>query len=65
MMSCEYCEEVRPRRNLIDYSDLKLGIEDGELVIVYEGCTDREVECLPIDYCPMCGRKLEEDACLS
>lgn len=56
-MECRYCDKRNPRP-IISYSDLKVCIDDGELAITYEGCTDRETEYYPINYCPMCGRKL-------
>ena len=52
---CEYCEGEKPL--IGDFSGGAL-IENGNILVAYEGCSD----CAKgrINYCPMCGRKLKE-----
>ena len=53
-MDCEYCElDVYFRKNLLDgiYIDSENFLSN-----------DYECEAVKINYCPMCGRKLQEES---
>lgn len=54
-MSCKYCNGEL--LFLEETSLVEVEILNGELDI----CTDDERVQIPINYCPMCGERLEED----
>jgi hypothetical protein len=60
---CRYCNA--DSKKLIDNFDsqdgTELGISDRKLLLdVWSGGQDADDESVPINYCPMCGRKLSE-----
>lgn len=68
---CEYCEKVSHNKALrTTYDDLKPGVElfksyydgwliDVEVDVINDLSSYRESIEIPINYCPMCGRKLD------
>lgn len=58
---CQYCEE--PRLNFVDeYGGVEMWIEktyDSKHVISVD--SSPYVWSIPINYCPFCGRKLEQE----
>ena len=60
---CEYCK-VENSELLIDGNALSAYVEDAILNIDGRGWDGEfQAEYLKINYCPMCGRKLEEPTC--
>lgn len=61
---CEYCEKGRPLTPIAGGEDVELSIAGGTINLLIEyvmfgegGSVETEYD---IDYCPMCGRKLNE-----
>lgn len=54
---CEYCETlVDNRKNLLECEYFEIYIDGNGSVTDDESCVEAK-----INYCPMCGRKLNED----
>jgi hypothetical protein len=67
MKECKYCREVDTKALLeLDYIDQEAYHEEYELYVVIgiEGGSlsawHKDEHSIKINYCPMCGRKLEE-----
>lgn len=70
---CEYCDLIPSMDGMIkfgrDFDDLEYGdcegsmfivqFEDGEIALAYTNKFDENYA--PINYCPICGRKLKEE----
>lgn len=60
---CEYCEKGKEKDFETDNHDFDMGIEGGTLSVFYQEPDNYHHICsadVKINYCPMCGRKLDD-----
>ena len=59
---CEYCD-MPTVKLIVDTERLTVNVAPGGLLYVeYHGDSEQEYTETPIDFCPMCCRKLKEGA---
>lgn len=63
---CPYCHEQKDIINTLDHSHFYVaGMEQpGQVVYIYDNllvCEERTMESRKINFCPMCGRPLNEE----
>lgn len=64
--NCPYCHDQKDIINTLDHSRLYIaGMEQpGQVVHIYDNrliCEEQTIESRKINFCPMCGRSLNEE----
>ena len=63
---CPYCHEQEDIINTLDHSQLDIAgmAQPGQVVHIYDNrlvCEEQTIESRKINFCPMCGRSLNEE----
>lgn len=65
-VECDFCADVKDSKRVAvsNLDDAEVSLDnDNDLSFIYYGSSGVDYLFVSINYCPMCGRKLEEDEC--